>query len=122
MKVIRWVLGRIILFVELLTTPKGVVRDESIQSEIDDKTKNYSLYQFKACPFCVKVRKIINKHSLNIEFRDAKNDPSHREELESKGGKVKVPCLRILNDNGDEKWVYESNAIIEHLENMVATN
>ena len=122
MKIIRWVLGRIILFIELLTTPKGVVRDESAQSEIDSKTKNYSLYQFKACPFCVKVRKTINKHSLNIEFRDAKNDKNYREELESQGGKVKVPCLRILNNNGEDKWVYESNAIIEHLENMVGTN
>ena len=116
MKIIRWVLGRIILFIELLTTPKGVVRDEATQNKIDEITKNYSIYQFKACPFCVKVRKTINKHSLNIEYRDAKNDINFRAELESKGGKIKVPCLKI----GDDKWIYESDAIIEHLEELVA--
>jgi len=116
MKIIRWVLGRIILFIELLTTPKGVVRDKATQNKIDEITKNYSIYQFKACPFCVKVRKTINKHSLNIEYRDAKNDINYRTELESKGGKLKVPCLKI----GEDKWIYESDAIIEHIEELIA--
>ncbi len=120
MKIIRWVLGRIILVFEFLTTPKGVVRAENEQNEVDKKTKNYSLYQFKACPFCVKVRKTINKNSLTIEYRDAKNDEAHRQELETKGGKVKVPCLRILKDDGGDEWLYESQAIIAHLEEVAA--
>ena len=116
MKIIRWILGRIILFIELLTTPKGVVRDEITQNKINEITANYKIYQFKACPFCVKVRKTVNKYSLNIEYLDAKNDKNHRAELESQGGKIKVPCLRI----GDDKWIYESDAIIEHLEELVS--
>ena len=116
MKIIRWILGRIILFIELLTTPKGVVRDEITQNKIDEITANYKIYQFKACPFCVKVRKTVNKNSLNIEYLDAKNDKDHRAELDSQGGKIKVPCLRI----GDDKWIYESDAIIEHLEELVS--
>jgi len=116
MKIIRWILGRIILFIELLTTPKGVVRDEITQNKIDEITANYKIYQFKACPFCVKVRKTVNKNSLNIEYLDAKNDKDHRAELDSQGGKIKVPCLRI----GDDKWIYESDAIIEHLEGLVS--
>ena len=118
MKAIRWILGRIILFIELLTTPKGVVRDQETQLKIDEKTENYSLYQFKACPFCVKVRKTINKQSLSIEYRDAKNDTDHRSDLETHGGVIKVPCLRILDENGSDKWLYESDAIIEHLEEL----
>ena len=117
MKIIRWILGRIILFVELLTTPKGVVRDEVTQNKLDEITANYKIYQFKACPFCVKARKTVNKYSLNIEYLDAKNDIHHRTELESKGGRIKVPCLRI----GDDKWIYESDAIIEHLEELVSS-
>ena len=116
MKIIRWILGRIILFVEMLTTPKGVVRDEITQNKFDEITANYKIYQFKACPFCVKVRKAINKNSLNIEYLDAKNDKNHRADLESQGGKIKVPCLRI----GDDKWIYESDAIIEYLEGLVS--
>jgi len=120
MKIIRWVLGRIILLVELLTTPKGVIRNKVKQNEIDEKTENYSIYQFKACPFCVKVRKKINKYSLNIEYRDAKNDVNHRADLETLGGKVKVPCLRITNKNGQDQWIYESRAIIENIEELVS--
>jgi len=120
MKAVRWILGRVILFIELLTTPKGVVRNHEAQSKVDEKTENYSLYQFKACPFCVKVRRTINKHSLSIEYRDAKNDNDYRTELETQGGKVKVPCLRILDEKGDDKWLYESDAIIEHLEEIAA--
>lgn len=120
MKIIRWVLGRIILFIELVTTPKGVVRDENLQNIIDQKTAGYSLYQFEACPFCVKVRKTINKHSLNIEYRDAKNNLEFRQELESLGGKVKVPCLRMKNEDGEISWLYESDTIIEHLEELIS--
>ena len=120
MKIIRWVLGRIILLIEKLTMPKGVSRDELSQSEIDKKTKGYSLYQFEACPFCVKVRRTINKNSLTIEYRDAKNDKDYRTELAEHGGQIKVPCLRIFDDKGDEKWIYESNVIIEHLEEVAS--
>lgn len=120
MKIIRWFLGRIILLIERLTMPKGVARDEASQNEIDKKTEGYSLYQFEACPFCVKVRRTINKNSLTIEYRDAKNDKDHRSELAVNGGQIKVPCLRIFDDKGSEKWIYESNVIIEHLEEVAA--
>lgn len=120
MKVIRWILGRIILLLEALTMPKGVVRDEISQTVVDKKTEQYSLYQFEACPFCVKVRRTINKNSLSIEYRDAKNNHSHRDALAEFGGQIKVPCLRIFDDKGEEKWIYESNTIIEHLEEVAA--
>ena len=37
MKAVRWVLGRIILLIEVLTTPKGVVREEAEQVKLKIK-------------------------------------------------------------------------------------
>ncbi|AIY64738.1 glutaredoxin family protein [Pseudoalteromonas piratica] len=119
MKFVRWLLGRIILFFDFITTPRGVKRDAQLQAEIDAKTQNLSLYQFKACPFCVKVRRAMKRNSLNIELRDAKTEGIHRETLAAEGGKVKVPCLRIEQDD-KVTWLYESNDIIAFLENEVA--
>lgn len=119
MKFVRWLLGRIILFFDFITTPRGVKRDAQLQAEIDAKTQNLSLYQFKACPFCVKVRRAMKRNSLNIELRDAKAEGIHRETLATEGGKVKVPCLRIEQDD-KVTWLYESNDIIAFLENEVA--
>ena len=35
------------------------------------------------------------------------------------GGKIKVPCLRI-EENGESRWMYESNDIIRYLESRFA--
>ena len=99
MKVVRWLLGSIILFLDYITRPKPVLRDMSLQNKLKKKTLNMSLYQFKLCPFCVRVRRSIRKHSLNIEIKDAKYNIKHREELEKLGGKLKVPCLRVKKNN-----------------------
>ena len=115
MKFVRWFLGRLILTIDFLTRPKPIVREKREQETIDALTANLSIYQFGACPFCVKVRSQLRKHSLNIELRDAKNSAAYKEELTKEGGKYKVPCLRIENDTGDIKWLYESNNIISYL-------
>lgn len=115
MVVVRWVLGRLILLFDWLFQPKGVKREPELQSKIDSETQSLSLYQYKACPFCVKVRRAMKRQSLNIETRDAKGSSEHAQELEQKGGKLKVPCLRIQKDNEDV-WLYESNDIIKYLE------
>ncbi|MFC3030974.1 glutathione S-transferase N-terminal domain-containing protein [Pseudoalteromonas fenneropenaei] len=118
MKLVRWLLGRIILFFDFITTPRGVKRDAKLQAQIDTKTASLSLYQFHACPFCVKVRRAIKRNNLKIELRDAKAEGMHRQALLEQGGKVKVPCLRI--EQGDQvTWLYESNDIIRFLEQEV---
>jgi len=120
MKLVRWILARLILAYEKVASPKGVKRDPQEQALIDERTKNFVVYQFKACPFCVKVRFALKKHSINVEFLDAKNDPQHREALLQHGGKVKVPCLRIKSDcDGEDEWLYESDAIIQFIEQNV---
>ncbi|MBS3798318.1 MULTISPECIES: glutaredoxin family protein [unclassified Pseudoalteromonas] len=119
MKVIRWLLGRIILFFNFIFTPRSKKRDPQAQQQLDTQTANMALYQFHACPFCVKVRRSIKRNGLNIETRDAKGDNAYRQELAEQGGKVKVPCLRIEED-GQVQWMYESSDIVAYLDKIAA--
>jgi glutaredoxin len=116
MKLIRWVLGRLILTADFLTRPRPIVRPKQEQDAVDAKTSGMALYQFNACPFCVKVRRQIRKNSLNIEFRDAKNNAEFKDELTREGGKHKVPCLRIEEDDKGVRWLYSSDDISSFLE------
>ncbi|OAN18079.1 glutaredoxin [Photobacterium jeanii] len=119
MKVIRWVLGRIILVINAVFSPKGLQRDADKQQEVDSQVEKLKLYQFEACPFCVKVRRSAKRLNLPLETRDAKVSPWEQELIEQ-GGKRKVPCLRIENDQGEVQWMYESNDIIAYLEQRFA--
>ena len=116
MKFVRWLLGRLILTIYFLTSPRSIVRDKKEQDAIDALAATMSLYQFNACPFCVKVRRQLKKHSLNIELKDAQSNPAFKDELMREGGKHKVPCLRIENGTQDVKWLYESKDIISFLQ------
>lgn len=116
MQVVRKVLGALILFFDWLFTPRGIKRDPEVQAKINHETANLALYEFKACPFCVKVRRAMKRQSLSIETRDAKRCEISRQELEQGGGRVKVPCLRI-EEEGGVHWMYESADIIHYLEN-----
>lgn len=116
MKLIRWVLGRVILGVDFLTRPKPLVRDKEDQEAVDAMTAKMSLYQFNACPFCVKVRRQLRKQSLKIELRDAKNNAGFKDELTREGGKHKVPCLRIEEGEKSVRWLYSSGDISSFLE------
>lgn len=113
---IHKVLGALILFLDWLTTPTGVKREKESQDKVDIQTKELTLYQYKACPFCVKVRRTIKRQSLTIETLDAKRSEEAKQELLSGGGKLKVPCLKIAYSCGQEKWMYESKEIIRYLE------
>ncbi|MDA8646144.1 glutaredoxin [Porticoccaceae bacterium] len=115
MKIIRWILGRVILLADAVTAPTAVKRSAAEQKKIDELTQPMSLYQFQACPFCVKVRRQLKRHGLKIELRDAKNNQSIKAELAREGGRHKVPCLRTDNPDGSSTWLYESNDIIAHL-------
>ncbi|MBW3140435.1 glutaredoxin family protein [Ferrimonas balearica] len=114
MFVIRWILGRIVLLVNALTAPKPAQRPAEQQAKLDQAMARYSLYQYDACPFCVKVRRALRRNNFNIELRDAKQEP-HRSELEAGGGRLMVPCLRI-EEAGEVRWMYESSDIIAYLE------
>ena len=116
MVVVRAILGALILLLNWVFTPKSVKREASEQTDIDVQTAQLALYQYKACPFCVKVRRTIKRNGLTIETRDAKRSEQFKAELEQGGGQLKVPCLRIQEDNGDVRWMYESNDIVDYLD------
>ena len=116
MKFVRWLLGRLILAVDFLTRPKPINRDQKEQDVIDALTANMTLYQFNACPFCVKIRRQFRKYALNIELRDAENNVAYKNELISEGGKHKVPCLRIENEAKNVTWLHDSKEISSFLQ------
>jgi glutaredoxin len=115
MAIIRKILGSIILFFNWLFTPKGVTREQEEQQKIDVTTQKLKLYQYNACPFCVKVRRAMKRMSLPIEIRDIRANPEYKKELEQEGGRLMVPCLRIENKDGSYTWMYESSDIINYL-------
>ncbi len=115
-RTLRLVLSPFMLLGEKLSTPKGMERPAETQQRIDQECRSLVLYQFKACPFCMKVRKEISRLSLNIELRDAQHDPEHREALLQGGGKIQTPCLKITDEQGNSQWMYESGDIIQYLQ------
>ncbi|UZE96259.1 glutaredoxin domain-containing protein [Alkalimarinus alittae] len=115
MAVVRWVLGRLILTLNWLFSPRGIKRSAEDQRAVDALTANLALYQYEACPFCVKVRRAMKRNSLKVALRDAKRNETYKNELSEQGGKLKVPCLRI-EEKGEVRWMYESSEIINFLE------
>lgn len=114
-KAVRWILGKLILFLDWLFTPRSLQRNPEEQKQIEQQAQALKLYQYEACPFCVKVRRAMKRLNLPIETRDAKRQPNWRDELAREGGAVKVPCLRI-DEGGKTQWMYESSDIVKYLE------
>lgn len=114
LKLLREGLGRLIVLGDYVTRPAPIERSSDAQAAVDSATESLSLYQFYACPFCVKVRREVARLGLNIDLRDAQSGPC-REELMREGGKVAVPCLRIEEDD-KVQWMYESSDIITYLQ------
>ena len=115
LKGVRNGLGLIIVFFDWVSRPKATQRSSEQQQEINESLQGLSLYQFFACPFCTKVRRAIHGLNIHIESRDINKNKDFRKQLEEGGGRVKVPCLRI-EEQGEVRWLYESNEIIRFLE------
>ncbi|MGO3454727.1 MAG: glutathione S-transferase N-terminal domain-containing protein [Marinomonadaceae bacterium] len=112
---IRNLLGVIIATIDLVTRGTKLKRTPDKQQQVNQAAQNLTLYQFFACPFCIKTRRAIYKLNLPIKTRSASEGSPHRKELLEGGGRVKVPCLRI-EKNGKVEWMYESSDIIHYLE------
>lgn len=108
---VRLILTPLVLIGEKLTTPKPIPRSPVVQAELDQACKKLALYQFRACPFCIRVRKQMARLGLSVEKRDAQYDDEHRGALKAQGGRIKVPCLLIERNDGRREWLYESDAI-----------
>lgn len=74
-----------------------------------------ALYQYRTCPFCIKVRQEMRRLTLNVELLDAQQPGKHRDDLVQGGGQAKVPCLKITGAADNTQWLYESGEIIKYL-------
>lgn len=120
MKAIRLGLGNLIVFGDYVSRPAKMKRTPEAQAAVNRAAANMSLYQFHACPFCVKTRRTLHKLNVPMDLRDAKNSEADRQALLEQGGKIKVPCLRIEED-GKTTWMYDSKVIIAYLNERFAT-
>jgi glutaredoxin len=112
---IRNLLGGLIAAIDYITRGTKLKRTSQAQQQVEAELQKLSLYQFFACPFCIKTRRAMYKLNLPIVKRNASEGSPYREELLQGGGKIKTPCLRIEKDDGVE-WMYESSDIIRYLE------
>ena len=100
---------------ENLTRPKGVVRVQAVQDAVNQQCKSLALYQFKTCPFCIRVRQEMSHLSLDIERIDAQHVGMGRQALLKGGGQAKVPCLTVTDKAGKTEWLYDSEKITAYL-------
>jgi glutaredoxin len=119
-KLVRIILGPVMLLKEKLTRPKGVVRSAAAQQSIDAQCQGLALYQYKTCPFCMKVRQEMTRLSLNIQRVDAQPPGVDRDTLTREGGQTKVPCLKVTDAAGQSQWLYESDKILGYLRGRFA--
>ncbi|MEO8407694.1 MAG: glutaredoxin domain-containing protein, partial [Oxalobacteraceae bacterium] len=119
-RLLRLILGPVMLLKERLTRPPGVVRAAPEQARVDAACQKLTLYQFSTCPFCIKVRQEMRRLSLNVALRDAQHSAENRQVLLAQGGSSKVPCLKITNQHGNAKWLYDSGEIIGYLQQQFA--
>lgn len=115
LKTVRGLSSPLLTFISQITSPKGVTRSADAQQRVDTQTRALTLYQFRACLFCLRTRRAIKRLSLNIETRDIQHDISAYQELLEGGGDIQVPCLRIIDDDGKVTWMYESADIVAYL-------
>ena len=74
-----------------------------------------ALYHFPQCPYCVQVRRAIDKLEIDVELRDVHETPEHWDDLVAARGRATVPVLRITSPDGEERWMPESNDIVQYL-------
>jgi len=115
LKIFREGVGGLMALISYLTSPRKIKRSEEAQKQVNQQVKSMAMYQYFACPFCIKTRRTVHRLNIPLEYRDAQvRGSEHRNTLEKEGGKIKVPCLRI--DEGNKTtWLYESNDIIAYL-------
>ena len=70
MRIIRFILGRIILFIDWITSPAPISISEEERLRISTFTSSMVMYEFRACPFCVRVRRFMKRNNIIIILRE----------------------------------------------------
>ena len=119
-KGVRLILGAIIVTGDKLIPPKKTKHTPEHQSFIDQEAKKLTLYEFRSCPFCIKVRRKSRGLNIPLQTRNVLKNPEWHQELVEQGGQRKVPCLKIENADGEFEWMYESKKINRYLDERFA--
>lgn len=114
-KFIRITLGGLIVLADKLFPPRPQKLSTDQKNKITEEAQSLALYQFASCPFCIKVRRQGKRLNIPLETRNILDNEDWHTELETEGGKRKVPCLRIEDESGKVEWLYESSAINNYL-------
>lgn len=79
------------------------------------RADDLALYHFTTCPYCYFVRRTLRRLAVSVDLRDVHRDATHHQALMYGGGIDQVPCLRIRQPDGAERWLYESRDIVAYL-------
>ena len=69
-KALRVGLGQLIIFIDFITRPSKKKRPAAAQAQVESAAKGLTLYQFHACPFCVKTRRTLRRLNVPVALRD----------------------------------------------------
>ncbi len=75
-----------------------------------------SLYHYRGCYYCERVRRSMKALGISLEERDVVGDREHMQELVEARGRRTVPVLRIEHPEGGSTWLPESKDIVRYLE------
>lgn len=78
--------------------------------------QDHRLYHSTFCQYCLLVRIHLWWRGLKIPLANIYTNADHYADLDTFGGKPQVPCLRIDNQNGDVRWLYESSEILNYID------
>ena len=73
-KALRVGLGHVIIAGDFITRPRKKQRPAEQQAQVNAAAKDLTLYQFHACPFCVKTRRTLHRLNVPVALKDAKNN------------------------------------------------
>lgn len=76
---------------------------------------NITLYHRPTCPFCIRVKNALKELNLTLAEENITTNYEAQRELIEQGGRRQVPALKIRENNGAERWLYESGDIIRYL-------
>ncbi len=75
MNFIRHILGLFVLLIDAVFKPRVKSLTDQEEAYLAKKIQGLELYQFKTCPFCVKVRWEMRRLGLtSIPIKDAQNN------------------------------------------------
>lgn len=95
---------------------KTVGEGEKEEREVSSNAEGLALYQYRGCPFCMRVEHAVARLGVEIELRDTLRSPERARELIEATGHRTVPVLRIDEPDGEVRWLPESADIIAYLE------